>query len=312
MIHFILMQKTPSFLLLICCLFFSLQTKSQTEGIAKSSDSAPIYYRTFGEGKPILIINGGPGLNSNGFENLAKRLSSHHKTIIYDQRGTGKSMLKVLDSTTITMKLMVDDMESLRKHLKIKKWIILGHSFGGIMASYYATQYPERVEAIIYSASGGIDLGLLSYVGETVNEKLSQQERDSLAYWSEKVEAGDTTHYAKLQRGRFLAPAYLYDKKFVPALAERLTQGNMELNGLVWDDLARIKYDCSEKLSSFKQPVLIIQGKQDVIKAATAEKAHKVLKNSKLVFMENCGHYGWLDNEKVYFGEINDFLAKIK
>jgi len=305
------MQKTH-LLFLLSFLFFCFQAKSQTEGMAKSSDFAPIYYRTFGEGKPILIINGGPGMNSNGFENLARNLSAHHTTIIYDQRGTGKSTLKVLDSTTITMKLMVEDMENLRKHLNYKKWIILGHSFGGILASYYATLYPHRVEGIIYSASGGIDLGLLTYAGQMVNEKLTQSQRDSLAYWSHKMEEGDTTHYTKLQRAKFLAPAYLYDKKFVPILAERLTQGNMQINELVWNDLEKIKYDCSEKLKSFRKPVLIIQGRQDVIKAETAEKAHSILKNSKLVFMEHCGHYGWLDNEEVYFGEINAFLAKLK
>lgn len=304
-------MKKVHFFTFIIFLILGFQAKSQTEGTAKSTDLAPIFYRTFGEGKPILIINGGPGMNSNGFENLAKKLSNKHKTIIYDQRGTGKSSLKTLDSNTITMKLMLEDMECLRKHLKIEKWIILGHSFGGILASYYATQYPERVEGIIYSASGGIDLGLLAYVGETVNEKLSQQQRDSLVYWTKKLDDGDTTHYAKLQRGRALAPAYLYDKKFIPILAERMTQGNGLVNGLVWDDLERIKYDCSEKLANFDKPVLIIQGKQDVIKAETAEKAHKILKNSKLVFMEHCGHYGWLDNEKVYIKEINSFLAKI-
>lgn len=304
------MKATYIFSFLMCILGV-FQAKCQTEGTAQSSDSAPVYYRTFGEGKPILIINGGPGMNSNGFENLAKALSKTHKTIIYDQRGTGKSKLNVLDSNTVTMKLMAEDMECLRKHLKIEKWTILGHSFGGIMAAYYATLYPERIEGIIFSASGGIDLDLLSYAGDMVNAKLTQQERDSLAYWTKKIAAGDTTHYARLQRGKALAPAYLYDKKYVPILAERLTQGNSLLNELVWSDLERIKYDCSEKLSSFSQPVLIIQGKEDIIKAKTAEKAHTVFKKSKLVFMEDCGHYGWLDNEKVYFKEINAFLKRL-
>ncbi|MBK9983708.1 MAG: hypothetical protein IPP15_15235 [Saprospiraceae bacterium] len=65
-------------------------------------------------------------------------------------------------------------------------------------------------------------------------------------------------------------------------MANRLTQGNAEINGLIWTDLQRINYDCTEKLKSFDRPVLIIQGKQDIIDADTGERAHKVLKNSKI------------------------------
>ncbi|MBK9985166.1 MAG: alpha/beta fold hydrolase [Saprospiraceae bacterium] len=292
----------------IICLFVVSVCAAQTEGIVKSVDIAPIYYRTFGSGQPLLIINGGPGMNSNGFENLARKLSEHYKTIIYDQRGTGKSILPILDSTTITMDLMIEDVESLRKFFKLDRWSILGHSFGGMVASYYATKYPERIDKMILSSSGGIDLGLLSYVNDAISSKLSSEEKDSLKYWNDKLNTGDTTFAARLGRGRALAPAYLQDRKYIPVLALRLTQGNGDINGLIWTDLQRINYDCTEKLKSFDRPVLIIQGKQDIIDADTGERAHKVLKNSRFVLMDHCGHYGWLDNEEVYFKEINSFM----
>jgi proline iminopeptidase len=294
---------------LSCFLFISAVCAAQNEGFVKSIDGAPIYYRTFGSGHPLLIINGGPGMNSNGFENLARKLSEHYKTIIYDQRGTGKSVLPVLDSTTITMDLMIADMESLRKFFELDNWSILGHSFGGMVASYYTTKYPEHIDKMILSSSGGIDLGLLSYVNEAISSKLSTTEKDSLKYWNDKLNGGDTTFMARLGRGRALAPAYLQDRKYIPVLALRLTQGNGDINGLIWADLQRINYDCTEKLKSFDRPVLIIQGKQDIINADTAERAHKVLKNSRMVLMDHCGHYGWLDNEEVYFKEVNSFLT---
>ncbi|MBC7912604.1 MAG: alpha/beta fold hydrolase [Pyrinomonadaceae bacterium] len=302
-------MKPSNNVLLIFLLLLNLTCKGQNDGTVRSSDSTQIYFRSFGSGKPLLIINGGPGMNSNGFENLAIKLSATSKSIIYDQRGTGKSNLTTLNSSTITMDLMIADIESLRKYLKIEKWSILGHSFGGMVASYYATKYPEHIESIILSSSGGIDLELLEYVGERINSKLSKQESDSLSYWNGKINKGDTSYPTRLGRGRALAPAYLYNKKNIPFLAERLTQGNAKLNQLMWDDLHKIKFDCSEKLKTFNKPVLIIQGKQDIIKPETAEKAHRILKNSKIVYMENCGHYGWLDNETAYFREVNSFLA---
>lgn len=289
--------------LLITTLIFA-----QTEGYSTNTDGSKTFYKIYGKGDPLLIINGGPGMNSNGFEALAKKLSEKYQTILYDQRGTGKSVLKELNSETITMKLMAEDIESLRKHLKIEKWSILGHSFGGIMVAHYASIYPKSVQKIIFSASGGIDLGLTNYVATSINSKLTKVERDSLNYYNSKIANGDTSKKTLLGRGRALAPAYLYDKKYIAILAERLTQGNSTINQLIWDDLQKIKFDCKPKLKDFDQPVLIIQGKEDIIKPETAQIAHSVLKNSKIVFLNHCGHYGWLDAEQEYYKSLFDFL----
>ena len=96
-----------------------------------------IHYKTFGKGEPILIINGGPGIDCEGFSSLASLLKDDYMAIIYDQRGTGKSDLKIVDSSMLSMDLLIDDIEILRNHLKIKNWVVLGHSFGGFVAQHY-------------------------------------------------------------------------------------------------------------------------------------------------------------------------------
>lgn len=282
-------------------------TFAQIEGYSTNSDGSKTYYKTFGKGEPLLIINGGPGMNSNGFEDMAKTLAEKQETIIYDQRGTGKSKLKDLNSKTISMKIMADDIESLRKHLKIQKWNILGHSFGGMLGSYYATVYPNSINKLVLSSSGGVDLTLLK-TENLIERNLTKAEKDSLNYWNTKIEKGDTSHETRLGRGRALAPAYVYDQKYVPIIAERLTQGNSKINGLLWEDMQKINFDCKPKLKSFKNPVLIIQGKQDVISNEIGELAHKTFPNSKLILLENCRHYGWLDAKEKYFSEVNSFL----
>jgi proline iminopeptidase len=205
------------------------------------------------------------------------------------------------------MKLMTDDIESLRKHLKIKKWTILGHSFGGMLASYYATIYPNSINKLVLSSSGGIDLSLLKGVNG-IEASLSAVEKDSLKYWTDKIESGDTTQIARLGRAKALAPAYVYNRKFIPLIAERLTQGNSTINSLLWKDMQRINFDCKEKLKSFQKPALIIQGKQDIISKEIGEIALNAFPNSKMVLLENCKHYGWLDAEEKYFTEIETFL----
>jgi proline iminopeptidase len=292
---------------LFAFLIFLGKVSAQTEGYSKNTDLSQTYYKILGKGLPILIINGGPGMNSNGFEPMAKILAEKYQTIIYDQRGTGKSKLTTLNSKTISMQLMADDIESLRKHLKIKKWTILGHSFGGMLASYYATVYPNSIDKLILSSSGGVDLSLLK--GENLIEAgLSKTEKDSLNYWNDKIEKGDTTYTARIGRGRAMAPAYVYDSKFVSIIAKRLTQGNSTINSLLWSDMQKMNFDCKKKLSNFKNPVLIIQGKQDIVSKEIAEIGLKAFPNSKMVLLENCKHYGWLDAKEKYFDTIESFL----
>jgi proline iminopeptidase len=271
-------------------------------------NNATIAYRTFGNGKPLVIINGGPGMNSDGFVGLAKKLSTRNFVILYDQRGTGKSTLSRLDASTITMSLMVNDLECLRQHLKLETWSVLGHSFGGMLASYYATLHPGRIESMILSASGGIDLDLTTYVGNNIQSKLTRQQADSLDYWQRKIIRGDTSRNTAIRRANILAHAYVFKKSNVPVIAKRLLQGNNTVNSLVWQDLRRIDFSCADQLASFKSPVLIIQGKQDIIEEKTALKAAAVLRNATLVLLANCGHYGWLDTPEDYFAALEKFL----
>lgn len=281
---------------------------AQTEQNIKLNGNT-IHITTFGNGEPILIINGGPGMNSKGFEPLAKELSKTHKTIIYDQRGTGESKINKVDSSTITIKLMVNDIEAIRKHFGIKKWIVFGHSFGGMLASYYASKFPQHIKGLVLSASGGIDMKLFSIVD--ITSKLTAIEKDSLNYWSKKRANGDTSYYTSLQRGRFLAPAYLYDKSHVPAIAHRLTQVNLPVNQLVFKNMRKINFNCAKGLQKLNTPVLIIQGKQDIVDISIAQRAHAVFQKSSIVILENCGHYGWLDQPKNYFKAINKYLLSL-
>jgi proline iminopeptidase len=269
-----------------------------------------IHITTYGEGDPLLIINGGPGMNSNGFKALAEILGKSNRAILYDQRGTGKSLIPNIDSNTITLDSMINDIEIIRNHLKIESWIVLGHSFGGMLGSYYASKFPERTKGLILSSSGGINMDLFSRIN--ITSRLSQIEQDSLNYWNAKIANGDTTYAARFQRGMFLAPAYLFYKSHVPVVAERLTQGNLKINRLVYQNMRRINFDCSAGLKDVKVPVLIIQGEQDLIDKKTAMTAMKVLSNSTLVILKNCGHYGWLDQPEQYFKSIHEYLMLLK
>ena len=297
-------------ILLISILLQTSFMHAQVDGYV-AIKNGKLHYRTYGNGFPILIINGGPGMNCEGFSSLAKLFDKKYQPILFDQRGTGSSKLEKLDSTTITMDLMLQDMEALRKALGIKDWMVFGQSFGGMLGSYYAANFPQQVKALILAASGGIDMELFDYVGSNITNKLGQSERDSMNYWDKKIDEGDTSHFAKYHRALGLASAYVYDKKNIPIIAERLTQGVSRVNALVYKDLNKINFDCKKKLKDYKNPVLIIQGRQDIVGEMTAIKAHQVLSNSELVFINECVHYGWLDQQEKFMKEITNFLDRI-
>jgi proline iminopeptidase len=301
------MQKN---IILFCWAIFTLPAYAQTEGYAPA-DGVRIYYRIFGKGEPLLIINGGPGGNSEGFAQIGGMMGEKYQAIIFDQRGVGKSTLPALNTQTITMDLMREDMEALRKHLGIKAWTIMGQSFGGILSSYYTAKYPQYVKGLIYSASGGLDLEFTKYIQARIQQNLTPTERDSLNFYSQKLNQGDTTLHTRQKRAYFLASAYIIDKKFLPTIAARLMQIDMNVNGIVFQDLTKINYDTKKALQSFQKPVLILQGRQDIIAPEIAQTAHKVFPNSRLVMLANCAHYGWLDAKEKYMREVHKFMQKI-
>ena len=298
--------KTASILLLVSLLLANLLTGQESRYF--ETEEGTVHYRVFGSGYPMLIINGGPGLDCEGFTPVAELFSDHYTTILFDQRGTGQSKLNRVDNTTVTLDRMASDIEALRKHLGFEQWAVLGHSFGGFLAQYYASNYPESVTCMVLSGSGGIDLDILNYVSANINIRLSKEEQESIRYWNNEIKNGDTSHHAKLEKMTALASAYLYNKDYVPVLAERLTQGNNQVHDLVFEDLKRIPYDCKESLKNFIQPVLIIQGRQDIVGSETAYKAHSVLPNSTIVLLNECVHYGWLDQPEQYKAEVEKFL----
>jgi proline iminopeptidase len=295
-------------LLFLFFLFSPWLVMAQYSGYLAGNDHQ-IFYTTFGTGKPVLIINGGPGMNSEGFSFMAEKIADlGFQTITYDQRGTGKSVLSQMDSTTLSMELMVQDIEAMRQHFGLKKLCILGHSFGGILAAAYVSVHPDRVEGIIFSSSGGLDISFLNDL--SIRDHLTEEELERLQYWSAEIAAGDTSFHAQLELGRALAPAYLYDKKHIPVIAKRLTQGNMTVNAIIWQDLRRMQYNYLESLKGKQFPVLVIQGDHDVMPLSIGEKISAIFPNAQRKVLENCAHYGWLDAPDVYFNIIEKWLEE--
>lgn len=112
-------------------------------------DGHEIYVELCGnpEGKPVLVLHGGPGAGSSPF---MRRFFDprRYKIVLFDQRGAGKSTpTAVLDANTTWH--LVDDIEKIRAHLEIRRWQVFGGSWGSTLALLYAQKFPDHVSEIV-------------------------------------------------------------------------------------------------------------------------------------------------------------------
>lgn len=108
-----------------------------------------IYWEECGNpnGKPILFLHGGPGMGTMPYQRSFFN-PKLYRIILFDQRGCGKSLpFSKLEQNTIWD--LVADIELLRKHLGVERWVVFGGSWGSTLGLTYAIQHPQPVKGLI-------------------------------------------------------------------------------------------------------------------------------------------------------------------
>ena len=160
--------ETLGALALSCVVASAVGAQSRSVQDSLRLPGVTLHYQTRGRGEPVLILSGGPGAPGAYLEPVYDSVAHHARAILLDQRGTGRSVLGRTDSTTLTLRLAVEDIEALRKRLGVEKLTLLGHSWGGQLAMAYTVAHPKRVRALILVGSAGAGPGL----GDQMMEKL--------------------------------------------------------------------------------------------------------------------------------------------
>lgn len=126
-------------------------------GLLDVGDGHHVYWEAVGNpaGKPALVVHGGPGSGcSPGMRRAFD--PGRYRAILFDQRGSGRSTPHASDPasdlTHNTTHHLVADMERLREHLGVEKWLLHGGSWGSTLILAYAQRYPERVGEIVIAA----------------------------------------------------------------------------------------------------------------------------------------------------------------
>lgn len=123
-------------------------------GLLDVGDGHRLYWETCGNpaGKPALVLHGGPG---SGCSVGSRRYfdPALYRIVLFDQRHAGRSRphasLPGIDLSTNTTGHLLSDIERLRRHLRIERWLVYGVSWGSTLALAYAERHPDRVTAMV-------------------------------------------------------------------------------------------------------------------------------------------------------------------
>lgn len=283
-----------------------------------TSDSVKLFVHIAGRGKPCLFLHGGPGLTSKYFEECpaARLIEQELRMVYFDQRGSGRS--SSAKNGNYSMKRMELDAEELRSFLKIKKWLVMGHSFGGLIMTAYARDYPGIVQALIYAnctldmklaLHSHIDNGLilLREAGDTmrVNTQLAPFDQMNQVH-AELAKKGIEYKimYSTLEQSHF-------NDSVVGSATPHF---NQDFSHRFWarKDVSIPDYAISYApyTKAIACPVLVISGKKDFAVGPDSYKQWHF--KNKIVLLSEGGHDSFLEEPEWFARAVLDFVKSMR
>jgi proline iminopeptidase len=290
----------------IVVLLFSSTASAQDGSFVR--DGVQLHYRSMGAGAPVVFLSGGPGFEVDYMVPVSDFVPASFRRIFYEQRGTGRSRLK-MTAENMTLHHVVADIEALRLHLKQDRLFLIGHSWGGMLAMAYAATHPSRIDRIILIGPGGPTLEFAQYFNDNIRTRLRPEDIEAERYWNEAVKRGVDADKAALEAVRAITPGYFFDRAKALAFAAQLPDSSLkaQVNVLLFADMAR-SYDSRPGLRQVDRPVLIVQGHQDPVGDKTAEDIRNAIKSSVVKYINQCGHFPWLEQPDEFRRVMAEFI----
>jgi proline iminopeptidase len=265
-----------------------------------------------GDGYPLLIFHGGPGLDHHEFGDYLDPLCDQFRLILVDMRAQGKS--DICPESTWTLEQMAKDIVLLAEALHLEKYAVLGHSYGAFVALQNAVDFPDHAAQTI--VSGGIPSArFLSVVQENLQKFEPADVREKvIASWDREAHVQTQEEFAELMRDQM---PFHFGNPLDPRLAEydERTKDTVYAPAMLrhfsTNDYGSIEVE--DRLKNVTQPVLVCTGRLDrVCTVPAAEAMAKVLPNAELVIFENSGHMTFVEEPERYLNVVREFLNKHK
>ena len=279
-------------------------------GHLSSKDGHDVYFEESGNpsGQPIIFLHGGPG-GGTGPKQRRFFDPNHYRIILFDQRGCGQSSPagEIVNNTTNDL---INDIETIRKHLNIDKWFLFGGSWGSTLALAYFVKFPELVKGLILRGIflsrpfeldwflKGVEIffpkkyeKLLSF-HHSINKKSLVTDYCRLVFGKDIKLAEQAAHAWNSFEGSILKLTY-EDQEETPTInyPEELARARVQLH--------YIKNKCFVEgdsiLVSIKDlnqvPTVIVQGQYDMVcPPQTADDLYKVMPHADFRLIPDAGH----------------------
>ena len=269
-----------------------------------------LYCEQEGQGAPLVLLHGGPGATHHHFHPYFSQAAPFARVIYYDQRGCGLSDYQPGQGYSVDQ--AVDDLDRLRQALGFDQWIVLGHSYGGFLAQYYATKHPEDIKGLVLlCASTGLH-------GESLPSRqydfLTPQEQQKMS----QIRKTPGLSMAQLVYNNHLNGDWKRQNYYKPTreqLAQTALYGwvhdfDQNFNGVM--SRSEDAVDLEGAFAQCPLPTLILEGKWDLTwNTDKPERFHKNHPNAKLVMFEASGHSPFEDEPDRFFRVLRDFVTTL-
>jgi proline iminopeptidase len=264
------------------------------------SDGVSLNVEEVGDGFPVIVLHGGPGLDHSSFRPYLDPLGDEFRLLYVDERGQGRS--ERVDPATLSLDVFARDVDLLAEALELDQFALLGHSFGAIITTKHAI---EIGTAAAYAISGGGDssaaleadvdasLAAMGEAGEPI--KASWEQEKSVATEDELKEL------LRVQMPFHFAgdppPGYAEDTVGTPDVLRHFA------------NIGYGDFDYVPDLHRVAKPTLVIVGAEDRTTTPRAARAlHEGIAGSRLVVLPGVGHMSFVETPEPYIEAVTAFL----
>ncbi len=264
-----------------------------------------IYFRSFGtpEVGTVLALSGGPFGTHDVLLPLADLVQFGYRVVMYDYLGCGKSD-RPKGAEHYTQDRAVDEVEGVRRALRLGRVHLVGISYGGELALDVALKHPESIRSLVVSSSSP-SKSLKSAEWDRVWSRLPKDIRNTIAKYEAKGDIKNPKYLAALN---FWIRRHICRLSVMPYDAWYFLERGAEKSPL--DDLpSRLEgWDITDRLSEIRLPCLVTAGKFDPITPKCARAIHRGVRGSELVIFEKCSHTALWEDRAHYIEVVRDFL----
>lgn len=284
------------------------------EGYVDAGRGVRLFYRLVGRSRDtVVVIHGGPGLNMEYFSADLTPLAEQHTLLFYDQRGAGRSTL-VRDSLGLTGERFAEDLEAIRRHFRLERLTILGHSWGAGVAALYGSRYPERIGRLLIL--NGVPLRL-----EPLARAFAQMDSSRPAGERTRMQQGMAARKANPGDKEACVAYYLlwFRPFFADSSAMRRTKGDFcagtpasrrnKIESVDRYTFASLgDWDWRAGVRKLAAPTLVLHGRVDPLPLAGAREWAATVPNARLLVLDNVGHFPYLEAPDRFFPAVDQFL----